>query len=69
MSNPTPAPRELRTLLIEILLTCRRGLDLKQENIKGVSYGTDNLTMFFRYDDGILYSIRLKSHGDAESNT
>ncbi len=48
-----------RTHLLDILLRCRKGLELKDAEVPAVRYGTASLIMLFRHEDGRLYEIRI----------
>lgn len=48
-----------RTLLLDILRKCRKGLNLRQQQYVSVLYEIDGLETLFCYEDGKLYRLKI----------
>lgn len=57
--NDEADPIKMRTLFLEILMRCRAGLNLHQENFVATHYCTSSLICMFRYVDNKLYKLTV----------
>lgn len=46
-----------RTQMLQILIDCRKGLDVRDGDVPATHYTAQGLTMLFKYTDGKLYRL------------
>lgn len=50
----------MKTLLLDIMVAVRSGLNLRPQDYVGAHYTNSSLLTLFRWIDGKLYSIEIK---------
>lgn len=59
----------MRTLLMDIMLHVRRGLNLEKRHLMALNYDARGMIIMFRWADGKLYSLRIEEVKEDRSGT